>query len=74
MAWYPSPRRSMRISGLSNGNFAGTSIVVPMAENPHATIGNEIWRSILIGVGVSVGTTFALRVLESFFGGSGKKT
>ncbi len=45
-----------------------SALVVPINEDPRAPIRSQIWTSIMIGVGVSVGTALALRLIDGFFG------
>lgn len=74
MAWYPtSAVLQGRELGRPRFGFGQSSstFVIPMGEDPRAesaaALRQQIWRSILIGVGVSVGTTFVLRFLDSVF-------
>lgn len=48
-------------------------MIVPMTTDAGADRRQQLWDSILIGVGVSLGTTFALRVLAHFFGPVGRR-
>ena len=47
-------------------------MIVPMETDPKADRRQQLWDSILVGVGVSLGTTLALGLLRHFFGGNTK--
>lgn len=48
-------------------------MIVPMTTDTGADRRQQLWDSILVGVGVSLGTTLALGILRRVFGGGNTK-